>query len=346
MSSYPQTPTIFDDASRASTKPSVLRSIIPLRGHRRSPSAGDAVLARRMNGMNPFEAASFLPADHPHAQPLAERAHNRDAAGGVRQQKSSDKKGLHKKTKSSVSLKTLIRDKKDSKSTDLTDEQALEKERKMKKAKSSASLSAILKRSQRGRKEEPSGDSRDKENMSPMEATASPIWAQFATQPLQEESGSVYVPENCRTLEEEVSLYTPRHYSPSKQRNFYDYHQPTLAKRPDPKPRPRSEYITASTMKVKEMLSHVQRVPSDKLRNAEMAQIKPNHRHVSSESRSSDDSRNSNPTRNSRVMAVVSAINAKEAEAQKEMDPKQIDSDFEKLLVCQFQHRIAACGEN
>ncbi|KKA20330.1 hypothetical protein T310_5633, partial [Rasamsonia emersonii CBS 393.64] len=329
MSSYPQTPTIFDDASRPSTKSSVLRSIIPSRGHRRSPSAGDAIIARRMNGMNPFEAAGFLPADHPHAQPLGERAHNRDAAGGVRQQKSSDKKGLHKKTKSSVSLKTLIRDKKDSKSTD---EQALEKERKMKKAKSSASLSAILKRSQRGRKEEPSGDSRDKENMSPVEATASPIWAQFATQPLQEESGRVYVPENCRTLEEEVSLYTPRQYSPSKQRNFYDYHQPTLAKRPDQKPRPRSDYITASTMKVKEMLSHVQRVPSDKLRNAEMAQSRPGHRHVSSESRSSDESRNSNPTRNSRVMAVVSALNAKEAEAQREVDPKQIDSEFEKLL--------------
>ncbi|KAL1965038.1 hypothetical protein VTN77DRAFT_6098 [Rasamsonia byssochlamydoides] len=323
MASYSQTPTIFDDAIRPASKPSVFRSIMPLRSHKRSPSAGDALVPRPVNGINPFEAAGFLPADHPHAQPLGERPHNRDAAGGVRQQQSSfgstDKQGLHKKTKSSVSLKALIRDreKKESKSTDATDEQSVE--RKMKKAKSAASLSAILKRSQRGRKGEPSRDARDKENQSPMEVTGSPIWAQFAAPPLQEQSGKVYVPESCRTFEEEVSLYTPKQYNPSKQRNFYDYHQPSLTQ----KPRPKSDYISASTMKVKEMLE----------RNLEKVQSRSEHRRMSSESQSSDGSKkNSNPKRNSRVMAVVSALNAREAETQRELDPKQIESDFEKLL--------------
>jgi hypothetical protein len=339
MASYSQPPTIFDDASRPSSKPSVFRSFMPSRDHKRSPSAGDALLARRMDRINPFEPTSFLPADHPHAQPLGERAHNRDATGGARPQQqpfgSADKKGLHKKTKSTVSLKALIMDReKKHKSIDSRDGRSVEG--KMKKTKSSASLSAILKRSQRGRKGESSGDSRDKENQSPVEVAVSPIWAHFATRPVQEDSGKVYVPENRRTLEEEMSLYTPKQYSPSKQRNFYDYHQPTLAKRSDQKPRPRSDYISSSTLKVREMLGHVQRMSVDKQRDSEDTESRPGHRRVSSDSRPSNETKaNSNPTRDSRVMAVVSAINAKEAEGQKEVDPKQIETDFEKLLVWQ-----------
>jgi hypothetical protein len=278
-----------------------------------------------MAAMNPSDAMGLLPADHPHAQPLGEIANNRETAGPHEKLT-----GLHKKPKSTVSLKALIgdRDKKENRSTDSPDERSLEKI--MKKTKSATSLSALLKRSQRGRKEELSIEVRDKENRRPADQVTTPIWAQFATQPLEDVSGSPYVPENSRTLEEEVSLYTPKHYSPSKQRNFHDYHQPTLAKRPEQKPRPKSDYISASTMKVREMLGHIQRVPSNKQRKAE----KSTDSHVPSDNRSSrESSRNSSFVPTSRVMAVVSALNAKDSEGQREVDPKQIEGDFEKLLV-------------
>lgn len=327
MATYTAAPPIFDDvAGHESPKTSRLRSILPLRGgHGRNLSVDQALSPR---GPPPMTPMGFLPADHPHAQPLGERAHNRVATG--RQSPSDPASGLHKKTKSSVSLKTLVwdRDKKDAKSNS--------SEKHIKKPKSAASLSAILKRSQRGRKEEGSCDDKDKENQSPADSLPSPMpsptWGRFPS-PLDEPSGKVFVPAHRRTVEEEVSLYTPRHYSPSRQRNFHDY-QPTLARRPNQKPRPKSDYISASTMKVKEMLGHVQRVPSDKRRN---------HEGDTNDHISADDRVDREQNRTSRVKAAVSVLNAREAANQSNMDRGHIDSEFEKLLV--RDHRVPGpCG--
>lgn len=325
MASYAQPPAIFDETSQLPSKPSGLRSFLPSRAHKRSPSAGDALLARsNAPGNDPLAAASFLPADHPHAGlPLGERAHNRDAAGGSRPSRRGDK--LHHKTKSSVSLKALIgeREKKDTRSPDSPEEGSLE--RTMKKVKSSTSLSAILKRSYRGRKGELPNETKDRENQRPKSDFPPPIWAQFATQPLEDASGNVSLPDHGRSLEEEVSLYTPKNYDPSKQRNFYDYHQPTLVT----KPRPKSDYISSGTTKVREMLGHIQRMPSDKQRNVE----KQVQNQGFADARSSQDSKRSSNPGSNRVMAAVSAFNAKEAGSRRSVDSKQIESDFEKLLV-------------
>ncbi|QKX55708.1 uncharacterized protein TRUGW13939_02805 [Talaromyces rugulosus] len=319
MASYAQPPAIFDETS----KPSGLRSFLSSRAHKRSPSAGDALLARsNAPGNDSLGAAGFLPADHPHALPLGERAHNRDAGGSSRPSRKGDK--LHHKTKSSVSLKALIgeREKKDTRSPDSPEEGSLE--RTMKKVKSSTSLSAILKRSYRGRKGEPPNETKERENQRPKSDFSPPIWAQFATQPLEDASGSVSVPDHGRSLEEEVSLYTPKNYDPSKQRNFYDYHQPTLVT----KPRPKSDYISSGTTKMREMLGHIQRIPSDKQRNVEKQVQNQGFGDVRS---SQDSKRSSNPGSN-RVMAAVSAFNAKEAGTRRSVDSKQIESEFEKLL--------------
>lgn len=314
MATYTAAPPIFDDvAGHASPKTSRLRSILPLRGgHGRNLSVDQALPPC---GAPPMTPMGLLPADHPHAQPLGERAHNRVATG--KQSPQDPAGGLHKKTKSSVSLKALVwdRDKRDAKSSG-----SLEKH--MKKPKSAASLSAILKRSQRGRKEGGNSDDKDKENQSPADSIPSPTWGQFPS-PLDEPSEKVFVPAHRRTVEEEVSLYTPRHYSPSRQRNFHDY-QPTLAKRPNQRPRPKSDYISAGTTKVKEMLGHVQRIPSDKRRSHEGGA----NDHASLEVRVDRE-----PQRTSRVKAAVSALNAREAANQSTIDRGHIDSEFEKLLV-------------
>lgn len=319
MLSNTQPPTIFDDATRSPTKMSMLRSILPSKAHKRNPSAGDALPVAMPETSFPGNAG-FLPADHPHAQPLGERAHNRDAAGTH-----PKRDGLHKKTKSSVSLRALLRDreKKDNRSSSDSPEEEGSLGKTMKKMKSTASLSAILKRSNRGRKGETVAEPKDKENRRPVSEVVSPIWAQFATQPLEDQTGNVYVPESQRTLEDEMSLYTPKQYLPSKQRNFYDS-QPTLVQ----KPRPKSDYISSGTMKVREMLGQIQRVPSGKQRHSEKQaepQSAPDARFIHESKRNSTQS-------GGRVMAVVSALEAKDS-TRKDQDSKQIESEFEKLLV-------------
>lgn len=314
----------------------MLRSILPSKGHKKNNSTVEP-LPGAMTEANFLAGAGFLPADHPHAQPLTERAHNKDAAGAQ-----SKKGGLHKKTKSSVSLRSLLRDreKKDKQRTpsDLPDEEG-SLGKTMKKVKSATSLSALLKRSNRSRKDEPVAEPKDKENRRPASEVVSPIWAQFATQPLETPTGSVYVPESQRTLEDEVSLYTPKIYSPSKQRNFYDY-QPTLVQ----KPRPKSDYVsTSGTMKVREMLGQISRVPSGKRRQPE-----PQAEQGYFDNRSNDNNESKRTSTNSagRVMAVVTALNAKDADARK-VDDKQIESEFEKLLVslpCQIIRQETNAG--
>lgn len=323
MLSSAQPPTIFDDATRSPTKTSMLRSILPSKVHKRNTSAGDALPAA-MPGTSFPGNAGFLPADHPHARPLGERAHNRDAAGTQ-----PKRDGLHKKTKSSVSLRALLRDreKKESRSSSDSPDDEGSLGKTMKKMKSTASLSAILKRSNRGRKGDTVAEPKDKENRRPVSEVVSPIWAQFATQPLEDQTGNVYVPESQRTLEDEMSLYTPKQYLPSKQRNFYD-HQPTLVQ----KPRPKSDYISSGTMKVREMLGQIQRVPSGKQRHSE----KQAETQTAPDARSVHESKRNSTQSGGRVMAVVSALEAKDS-TRKDQESKQIESEFEKLLVSLYK---------
>ncbi|KAL1870983.1 hypothetical protein Plec18167_007290 [Paecilomyces lecythidis] len=342
-----EAPSIFDDAARAPpSRSSVFRSIMPSRPHKRSPSEGEVLMSGRISNSDPF-ATPLLPADHPHAippqRPLTERAHNRDA--GKQQQTAGvdTKKPLHKKTKSVVSLKSFVKDK------TAKGENQDPQEHTPKKTKSTASFSVILKRSYRGRKDDSSKDVRDKENQiprTPVESPSSitsPLWDYFGTaQPFSDQAKDGYMPQKSRTLDEEVSLYTPKCYSPSKQRNFYDFQQPTLAK-----PRPKSECITSNAWKVREMLGSVQRTPSSK--STKDTSLEKVRSAVSGSSRQSsvsdappngDRGRDINPKRTSRVMAAISAFNAKEKEAAEiqrkvdQVDPNDIDieSEFEKLL--------------
>ncbi|KAJ9306862.1 hypothetical protein DTO217A2_3643 [Paecilomyces variotii] len=348
-----EVPSIFDDATRSPpARSSVFRSIIPSRTHKRSPSDGEVPMSGRSSNSDPF-ATPLLPADHPHAfpapRPLTERAHNRDTAGKPQQTAGADqKKPLHKKTKSVVSLKSFVRDKAAKEAKSAPGENQDPQEHTPKKAKSTASFSVILKRSYRGRKDESSKQLRDKENQSPRtpvespSSITSPLWDYFGpAQPCSDQARDGYMPQKSRTLDEEVSLYTPKCYSPSKQRNFYDFHQPTLAK-----PRPKSECITSNAWKVREMLGSVQRTPSGKsIKGAGLEKVRSA---VSGSSRQSsvsdappngDRGRDVNPKRASRVMAAISAFNAKDKEAEvqrkvEQVDPNDIDieSEFEKLL--------------
>ncbi|KAH8428216.1 uncharacterized protein LDX57_005919 [Aspergillus melleus] len=345
-----QGPNIFDDATRSPTK-SVFRSILSPKAHRRNRSADEAFSPRASHRSQPSGDSYASPVDQSYGvmdqHPLAEIAPNRDAAeAGSTRQKSPDKHektGLHKKTKSAVSLKSLksYMERRDHKTEESLEDESTDL--KPKKAKSANSLSAILKRSQRGRKADGARSTRDKENRSPtdlVDSMPSPIWGQF-------QAGSFHdipqIPDSAnrrRTFQEEVSLYTPQGYGPAHQRNFHDYHQPSLTNRTDPKPRPKSDFL-AGNRKAKELLPSPQNMAFD--RAPPKVQPEP----VSSKGRgrsrglSKSDSRpeaeqkrEQSSKRVSRVQAAISAFNAKEQEAdlQRRLNSKDLESEFEKLL--------------
>jgi len=218
-------------------------------------------------------------------------------------------------------------ERKDSKSEEPANEEP--NDLKPKKTKSSNSLSAMLKRSQRGRKADGTKQSRDKENRSPTDLVdnmPSPIWTQESTPASSRSAAQHPKVEVRRSVAEEMSLYTPKGYSPAQQRNFYDYHQPSLAKVPDAKPRPKSDNLSGNR-KVKDLLGSLQRGASGESDAANASKGQGSDKTTAKE--------DSNPKRLSRVQAAISALNAKEkdADVHTHLNSKDLESEFEKLLV-------------
>jgi hypothetical protein len=340
-------PKIFDDANRSSTKPSMFRAIMSSKAHKRNQSADDAIAPRPLQRSKPTENNSYPFGESGSTggcRPLSEIVPNRDAGdNGVTSPKigSKENKGaLHKKTKSAVSLKSLrsYMERKDGRSEEIPNQN---EDLSPKKAKSSNSLSAILKRSQRGRKDG-SKQSRDKENRSPTELIdnmPSPVWSIDSASVHREPIGRSRPNSTAdmrRTVADEVSLYTPKGYGPGQQRNFYDYHQPSLINSSDNKPRPKSD-ILSGNRKVKDLLG-LQRATSGEtnpIAQLDGASSKsrgpPSPRKISPPTMATEQ-----PKRLSRVQAAISAFNAKErdSEVHQHLDSKNLESEFEKLLVC------------
>lgn len=277
--------------------------------------------------------------------PLGERAPNRDAADGTPSSAKSTAKegrsGLHKKTKSAVSLKSLrnYMERKDSKVEEPPEEEPADM--KPKKTKSAHSLTAILKRSQRERKGEDAKEVRDKENRSPSDlrdSVPSPPRMDYSNRPSEEQTRQRRPLEKGRNLEEEVSLYTPKGYSPAQQRNFYDYHQPSLTKPSDLKSRPKSDCLS-SNRRMKDILAPLQLTPPDKETPRKTPETSHHceHRGLSRPVTCSERERRqeSKPKEASRVQAAISAFNAKgqNADLQRRLNLKDLEGEFEKLLV-------------
>jgi hypothetical protein len=359
------------------TKPSVLRSMITPRNHKRSPSAGLVLSSARTENINPNDPnSSNTPSStllyHPYSiQPLEIVNPNRERARSSPRKPASKEqhlppdngRSLHKKTKSSVSLRSLVGGDRDNKSSI----QDTAHEAKPKKTKSSTNLAALLSRpkSSKSHKSEVLRVTKDKENQTPPNSAGSgppPIWAQYASsQPLQETSTATGGRVNDRmSVDEEMALYTPKDYSPSKQRNFCDYQQPTLARRPELKPRPKSAYLpsTPSLAALADTLSGRRKVSNDRsIHPAPRKDLGRGHDHSSEDKgRGSSEQEYSNrrpggegrkvsselikegvtlAKRGVRVMAAVAALNGKSIEQEKDVkvDTKSIDNAFEALLV-------------
>ncbi|KAJ6161126.1 hypothetical protein N7470_004522 [Penicillium chermesinum] len=265
--------------------------------------------------------------------PLAEIVPNRGSGENytkLSQTGNENKAVLHKKTKSAVSLKSLrnYMEKKENKTEDPTKENS--PDLTPKKAKSANSLSAILKRSQRDRKDG-SKEGRDKENRSPSDL------ADSKTQPRR--------PTGAEALLRKFRFIPREDIGPAQQRNFYDYHQPSLAKPGEGKSRPKSESLV-SNKKLKELATPTLRTPvvnsnaiekvdSTSSRTQRFEAPRRNSGQSVPLSAPLEKQRDKEPgKRLSRVQAAISAFNAKdkEVDVQRHLDSKNVESEFEKLL--------------
>lgn len=362
MASSTLGPQIFDDANRPPARSSVFRNIMS-KPHKRNQSADDAMAPKPPTNQPtsvPFPWAN-APSSGPGHLPLSEIVPNRDAgdnSGPAQKTGSKGNKGaLHKKTKSAVSLKSLRsymgKDRSDETNSVASDEM------QPKKTKSTNSLSAILKRSQRGRKGDDSKQSREKENRSPTDLIdnmpspiPSPVWPQSA--PIYNDSMTRARhnsnADRHRSLADEVSLYTPKGYSPAQQRNFYDFHQPSLTKPGEGKPRPKSDCLQGNR-KLKDLAGTIQREQSrdgytmEKVDTASSrGQRLERSRKMSAPESPARPQEQPSPKKLSRVQAAISAFNAKDRDidVHKHLDSKDLESEFEKLLVGAPRSRPAA----
>lgn len=366
---------------RNKSSTSVLKSIIAPKSHKRMLSEGLELKQDQLAHPPYMPASNFktplLPPDHPHSQLRAATRTENIPINPPSPRKAQDvkparPKGLHKKTLSSVSLRTLTKqdDKPKEKSTDARRGQEEDgMSVKPKKTKSSTNLATMF---GRGRSKEnklsPVKASKDQENRTPPSSSnapappRTPIWAEFSSQePLQEISTTSKVPLNDqrRSIEEEIARYTPQAYSPSKQRNFFEYGQPALQKRPAVKERPKSMVVpkSTSTTSLLETFSRKkssERVPlSDTKGNegrvkettsSKMVPARPQLGRASTDiSRRDDGARLPEPPaaaakKPNRVMAAVAAFNGKSRQTDApssptKLDPKVVDEEFEIVLV-------------
>ncbi|KAF2036701.1 hypothetical protein EK21DRAFT_95933 [Setomelanomma holmii] len=373
---------------RRNKSASVLKSIVS-KSHKRTPSDG-LELKKNQPVAAPYMPASnfqtpLLPPDHPHSQMrVATRTENiptNPPSPRKNHETSSRPKSLHKKTLSSVSLRSLANKEEKSKSKKSMDVRRPREEdiiETPKKTKSSTNLAAMFgKGRSRDNKQSPVKQPRDKENTTPPSSSnapmppRTPIWAELSsTEPLKEITTTSKVPLNDqrRSIEEEIALYTPQNYSPSKQRNFFDYGQPSLQQRPIAKERPKSMVVpkTTSTTSILETFSRKksnERAPLSDTKGNEgrikesasskhMQPRPPMSRASTDTSRKDDGSRSAaQPAvaakKPNRVMAAVAAFNGKSRQMEApssptKLDPKQIDAEFEEVLMRTLKLEVKA----
>ena len=274
--------------------------------------------------------------------------------------------GENRKIASSTSFMTF-RDKEKGRGSKQRSEK--QEEKQMKKSKSSTSLAAFFSRPRsKSVKVEEGRQQINDENERPSRSVAPPppIWAQFATQDVEKLSCTTKVPLNdCFGAEEEMARYTPRDYSPSKQRNFQDVQQPTLSRRREAKPRPKSECLTQgpTVASFAETISGLRRSSREKNPATKSSQRgrtpqdgnscqtsgyenkRSSRRPSTDRPIAGDVSCPSGPpvvNKESRVKAAVAAFNGKSKELPKEptqsslnseLDASAIENAFESLLV-------------
>lgn len=367
------------DSTQSAQKPnhrrgksaSVLMSMISPKPNKRTTSDDKLVGGRPMKenaAFNPFLAGlntPMLPQDHPHAghRVLGEIAPNNNQQQSPRRPAPppQQRPQMHKKSASTMSLRSMVKDKDDSKmkSRESPTKPTRDEKSKPKKTKSSTNLASVFAKVKSSKADlDNRTHTTDKENTPPpapaVQPPQTPIWAQFASTATQEVASTKKVPlKDGRTIEEEIALYEPKEYSPSKQRNFYGCDQPTLGS----KPRPKSEAFSGNASSTSIFDAMTRKISEDgngrrrSLMGSRRTSSEEESGHRVEKRRSSKSKLTSlaptegisMPKKTSRVRAAVAAINnlnvrtnktVKERSGQApDIDPKEIDAVFEAVLV-------------
>ncbi|KAH8599725.1 armadillo-type protein [Bisporella sp. PMI_857] len=330
------------------TKSSMLRGFI----HKRNQSAGATLSSTNDVFIStPAYGTPILPADHPHSRALGElqtqqnkgpKLPKKDKESAKRGSNQDGKVSLHKKTLSSISLKSLG---KDSESTS----KSKDKEGKPKKTKSSTNLATLLSRPKSSKSlrkqgiEDEEHSQKNKENqypaLSPTETDSRPpIYAQFSSEFF------VKQPSGGKFLEDEIDLYTPQEYNRGKQRDFYYGlgNEPTLGKRSEESQRPKSTYLP-SNFSLQDISRRVSG-GSSKL-SSEIVRRVSGSRRQSVERKSievSVPSEKSGPNRGQRVLAAVSGFGSKPKQQTSKADQILADEDVDKEFEAMLDRRNIA----
>jgi len=340
---------IFEDDDASPSK-SVKEK--PAKSHRRIPSVGDVLRGRRLKENDPAKRQV-----QPVQNPLGERHINSPPQPKRVPLKSEDSRPkIHKKADSSVSLRSLIGYKDEAREIGGVSSDEKKENHKLKKSKSSTNLSSLLrKKSKKSLKEQTSDNGRNQEDTTTPTSTGSaptPIWAQFATQPLEDQDGSLHYPQTrSGNIEAEIALYTPKDYSefrPSQQRNFPNFQVPAI---PQPSPqRPFLEHKSSRSSIFKEDLDEDQPPALVRPKSRDQNASRPtSSRQAASrstlESQPSNSSQASevNQKRGPRVPATVETFDQssrthnlsplkKQESREQPLSPIELDSAFERVL--------------
>ena len=382
---------------RRNKSASVIKSFISSKSHKHTPSDGGALhlpympapaapaaaaAAADYSHVHQHPNASLLPPDHPdhpsYSHMRATAPSDPSPANPTPPRKSYDvrpgpRKSLHTKTVSSVSLRTLAKERDKSRELPLLDLRLpLGQEPqadKTKRIKSSTNLASMFGKS-KSKDSRQSSPVKDKENtapprnsiaVSPVEART-PIWAQFSSQPLQDVTAASRPPLGDQRRNDEPTTNSPQDYSPSTPRSF-EHDNPFLQKRTVAKERPKSMHAPKSTSAASLLNTFSRKKTGDR------APLSDTH---GNESRQRDSSPSKGPSaarpalgrastdivrlaqpaqpaappatspkKQNRVMAAVAAFNGKAKQADPEpapaspakLDPAVVDAEFEEVLV-------------
>jgi hypothetical protein len=357
-------PTVERPQHRRNKSASVLKSMMPSsKSLKRTQTVDSTPTAGQFKEnaaiYNPLIAGDMpmLPPNHPHAGCVLGEIHDNNSSPRRTNTSSPERpKPLHKKTLSTISLRSVGKSK-DNDEDDSTKRRPKSSRATSKgkethptptKSKSATSLTSVFTKSVRGRpsKKETSqptaSTSKDKENTTPPGSSSTahltPIWAQFASPSPQEISTTTKVPLNDRkrAIAQEMKLYLPKEYTPSKQRNFFAIQQPTLERKRE---RPRSEVLDHGTSSTNIFDTFTKKTSNEKSSSRPKSIIempsKSSDNHQAIQSATQLQTAAATAKKGSRVMAAVAVFNnkAKERDVEPKMDPKQIDIAFEAVLV-------------
>lgn len=329
-----------DSYNHKRTKSSVLSFM-----HKRTPASGAGLSSNPSSNLaaSPaYASVPNLPLDYPHARALGELQQNQQSQLPLPPKKSREakrpntsedgSKSLHKKTMSTISLKSLGKG---------TEKDPRSKEPKPNKKKSTSNLSNLLSRPKstknlRKQAEEEARVQRDKENRTPTSISSAeatrppPIYAQFSSEYFAKQ------PLGGKFLEEQIDLYTPR--DNGKQRDFHagPTGPPTLMRQDTGSQRPKLTYLPSSfsLQDISRRVSNGSRNSAEIVRRVSGTKRPSFERKTAASSVKSEKTEKLAPQKGHRMKPSTSSPGKKSptAEAVPAIPDKDVEKEFEAML--------------